>query len=128
MVKKVNNFSHYTRNSNKGNERIKKIQEIIDIIGGEPTQMTQVLDMCVDYVLNVLKVNPNEMENMNIYNMKRKSTECSKRIIIEPTFEEREMLDYIKKQTFIKNYADIYSYTLSCVAQIESEMEAYNDK
>lgn len=127
MVKNVN---HYISKRNKNSkERIAKLNEIVEIIGGEPTQYTQVIDMCVDYVLNILRVNPNEMENMNIYNIKKDSydeLQNTKAVIIQPTFEERQMLQYLNKKTFIKNYADLYSYALSCVAQIEQEMEEVN--
>ena len=128
----VENLYHYiSRKNTKTEERIRKMNEIIDIIGGEPTQYTQLMDMCIDYVLKTLKANPNEMENMEIYNMKKQQyndLQNSKTIIIEPTFEEREMLQYLNKKTFIKNYADLYSYALSCVAQMEKEMEEYNGK
>lgn len=128
----VKNIDHYIRKNNKNSkERIKKLNEITNIIGGEPTQYTQVIDMCINYVLNVLKVNPNEMENMKIYNMKKKSydeLDNTKAIVIQPTYEERRMLQFLKQKTFIKNYADLYSYALSCIAQMEQEMEEYNGK
>ena len=53
------------------------MNKIINIIGGEPTQYTQLMDMCVDYVLKILEVNPNEMKNMKIYNMKKKGYDAS---------------------------------------------------
>lgn len=110
--------------------REQKINEIIKIIG-EPTQLTQVLDMCLDYTLQCLKANPNEIKNMNVYNTKRKeyiNLQNENEIIIDPTYEEREMLKYLSKRTFIKRYADIYSYTLSCVANMEKDLEeAYNE-
>ena len=127
MVKKVNNMSHYLRKGTSTNEaRLKKMNEIINIIGGEPTQYTQVMDMCVDYVLKILRANPSEMENMEKKKKKKKTyseLDNTKAIIIEPTFDEREMLQFLKKKTFIKNYADLYSYALSCVAEIEKNME-----
>ncbi len=126
----VKNMSHYsTRRNTKSKERIEKMNKIINIIGGEPTQYTQLMDMCVDYVLKILEVNPNEMENMKIYNMKKKGydeLQNTSAVVIEPTYEERRMLQFLKEKTFIKNYADLYSYTLSCVAQIEQEMEEYH--
>lgn len=127
MVKEVKNLNHYINSKNKNSkERIKKMNEIVNIIGGEPTQYTQVMDMCIDYVLKILKVNPNEMENMEIYNMKKNSydeLQNTKAIIIQPTFEERQMLQFLSQKTFIKNHADLYSYALSCIAEIEREME-----
>lgn len=126
MVRKADSYSHYLRkNTNKFETREKQIEEIIKIVG-EPTQITQLLDMCVSYTLKVLKANPNELKNMDIYNIKRKEFQEFKnknKIIIDPTFDEREMLKYLSERTFIKNFADIYSYTLSCVANMEKDME-----
>lgn len=126
MVKKADSYSHYLRkNTNKFETREKQLEEIIKIVG-EPTQITQVLDMCVAYTLKVLKANPNELNNMDIYNIKRKEFQefqNKNEIIIDPTFDEREMLKYLSERTFIKNFADIYSYTLSCVANMEKDME-----
>lgn len=126
MAQKSDSYHHYLRkNTNKHENREKQIEEIIKIVG-EPTQITQLLDMCVSYTLKVLKANPNELKNMDIYNIKRKEFQDSKNkneIIIDPTFDEREMLKYLSKRTFIKNFADIYSYTLSCVANMERDME-----
>lgn len=111
--------------------REQKINEIIKIVGGEPTQLTQVLDMCVDYTLQSLRANPKELENMNVFNTKRKEyidIQNNNEIVIDPTHEEREMLQYLSKRTFIKRYADLYSYTLSCVANMEKDLEeAYYD-
>lgn len=126
MVRKADSYSHYLRkNTNKFETREKQLEEIIKIVG-EPTQITQVLDMCVNYTLKVLKANPNELKNMDVYNIKRKEFQEFKNkneIIIDPTFDEREMLKYLSKRTFIKNFADIYSYTLSCVANMERDIE-----
>ena len=126
MVRKADSYSHYLRkNTNKFETREKQLEEIIKIVG-EPTQITQVLDMCVAYTLKVLKANPNELKNMDIYNIKRKEFQefqNKNEIIIDPTFDEREMLKYLSERTFIKNFADIYSYTLSCVANMEKDME-----
>lgn len=130
MVDKVNNYSHYLRkDTSKYKKREKQLEEIIKIVG-EPTQITQVLDMCVAYTLKVLQTNPNELDNMEVYNIKKKVCKTNNtfnnnknKVIICPTFDEKVMLEYIKNRTFIKNYADIYSYTLSCVANMERDLE-----
>ena len=126
MVQKSDSYHHYLRkNTNKHENREKQIEEIIKIVG-EPTQITQLLDMCVGYTLKVLKANPNELKNMDVYNIKRKEFQEFKNkneIVIDPTFDEREMLKYLSKRTFIKSFADIYSYTLSCVANMERDIE-----
>lgn len=135
MVDKVNNYSHYLRkDTSKYKKREKQLEEIIKIVG-EPTQITQVLDMCVAYTLKVLKANPNELDNMEVYNIKKRVCKTNNtfnksknEVIIYPTFDEKIMLEYVKNRTFIKNYADIYSYTLSCVANMERDLEeAYYD-
>ena len=66
MVQKVHDYRHYLRQgTSKTNIREAQLQELISIVG-EPTQITQVLDMCVEYTLKVLKANPKELENMNV--------------------------------------------------------------